>query len=85
MEIHGAVLHADAIVEAQDEMMPGMDHHRWRRSGIAIKAIDEDGKADLNSRLFTDSVNRFFIQVVGGLTLCSFLVLMSKQMVTATL
>ena len=71
LRLEGALMGADAIVETQDERIPGTDKHRLRSSGIAVKAIDEAGRAELDSRLFVTVLNRFVVQLLAPLAICT--------------
>ena len=53
LQIRGALLGADAVVDVQEERLPGFNRTVRRMSGIAIRAVSEDGRSELRSRRFT--------------------------------
>jgi tetratricopeptide (TPR) repeat protein len=58
LQIRGAMIGADAVVEVQKERLPEFGQTVWRFSGTAVRAVDAAGRRELRSRWFASEVAR---------------------------
>jgi tetratricopeptide (TPR) repeat protein len=70
MLIRAAMMGAEAVVESQEDLLPGLRWNSWRVSGQAIRAVDDLGRQQLLSRSFEQQVRTLFPREVL-LLLCS--------------
>jgi serine/threonine-protein kinase len=56
--IPAAMIGADAVVDVQQERLPELGRTVWRKSGMAIRAVDAAGRLELRSRWFAAEVSQ---------------------------
>ena len=56
LAIRAAMMGADAVVDLNVESLPGMVRTERRMSGTAVRAVDEEGRRELNSRWFASQI-----------------------------
>jgi serine/threonine protein kinase/tetratricopeptide (TPR) repeat protein len=69
LQIRAAMIGADAVVDVQQERLPEFRRTVWRRSGMAIRAVDSAGRLELRSRWFATEVSRlslWMLMVIGS-------------------
>ncbi len=76
LQIRGAMIGADAVADIHEEKLPGFLKTERRSSGVAIRAVDHDGRLELKSRWFARQAWR-----IGGWMLLAMLFLAVPQMV----
>jgi serine/threonine protein kinase len=52
LAIRGVMMGADAIVDLQEERLPGAYKTEYRASGTAVRAVDREGRLELKARWF---------------------------------
>jgi prepilin-type processing-associated H-X9-DG protein len=52
LAIRGIMMGADAIVDLQEERLPGAYKTEYRASGTAVRAVDREGRLELKARWF---------------------------------
>jgi serine/threonine protein kinase len=57
LQIRGAMMGADAVVDIQEERLPGFDCTTWRASGIAARAVDHEGRLALITRHLSNEIS----------------------------
>jgi tRNA A-37 threonylcarbamoyl transferase component Bud32 len=68
LQIRAAMMGADAVIDVQEERLPGLGRTLHRRSGLAIRAVDSAGRCELRSRWFATQVSRltsWMLMLVG--------------------
>ena len=68
IQVRAALRGGDAVVEVRTEKVPGLRSHRWRASGIAIRAVDTAGRSQLCEKGFEAVVKSKFPK---ALCICS--------------
>jgi hypothetical protein len=63
---------ADAVVDLHRERLPGFVRTEHRASGMAVRAVDEEGRLELKTRWFSGQIGQVAVimLVVAGLELC---------------
>jgi hypothetical protein len=56
LQIQGAMIGADAVVDVQEEWLHGISRTLLRLSGVAIRAVDELGRNELKARWFASQI-----------------------------
>jgi serine/threonine-protein kinase len=58
LNVRATALGADAVIDLQEERIPGFSRTIWRLSGSAIRSVDSDGRQELRVRWFAAEVGR---------------------------
>jgi hypothetical protein len=58
LQLRAAMMGADAVVDVQEERLPGFWRTVRRASGTAIRAVDQDGRLEVRSRWFAEEASR---------------------------
>ena len=58
LQIRGAMVGADAVVDVRDERLSGFIRSEKRTAGMSLKAVDGDGRAELKYRWFDGEASR---------------------------
>ncbi len=71
LAIRGAMMGADAVVDFNQERLPGFTRTEHRASGLAVRAVDDEGRLELKTRWFSNQIGKVAIimMVVAGLEL----------------
>jgi serine/threonine protein kinase len=72
LAIRGSMMGADAVVDLNLERLPGFWKTEHRASGMAVRAVDDEGRLELKTRWFSSQIGQVAIimLVVVGLELC---------------
>jgi hypothetical protein len=83
LQIRGAMVGADAVVDVQEERLAGFHRTERRVSGASLKAVDGDGRAELKLRWFDGEAARLglWITLTMGLSLIGALAYFAFQVV----
>jgi serine/threonine protein kinase/tetratricopeptide (TPR) repeat protein len=78
LQIRGAMMGADAVADFQEERIVGFSRTERRISGVAIRAVDQEGRLELKARWFASQATQ-----IGNwmLFVLSFMVLGSAALV----
>jgi serine/threonine protein kinase len=57
LAVRGAMMGADAVVDWNDERLPGFTRTEHRASGIAVRTVDDEGRFELKSRWFSSQID----------------------------
>jgi serine/threonine protein kinase len=71
LTVRAAMMGADAVVEVEEERVPGPSRTKWRCSGIAAKASLERGRKGLLDRQFAQELTRVIWKLCPGVLICS--------------
>lgn len=64
LRIIGIAAGADAVVDIQEERLPGFGYSEWRLSGTAVRVVDRSGRAELSPRRFSNAVLKLFGKLI---------------------
>ncbi len=69
LAIRGSMMGADAVVDLNQERLPGLFRTEHRASGMAVRAVDDEGRLELKTRWFSGQIGQVAIVmlVVAGL------------------
>ena len=72
LAIRGSMMGADAVVDLNQERLPGFLKTEHRASGMAVRAVDDEGRLELKTRWFSSQIGQVAIimLVVASLELC---------------
>jgi serine/threonine protein kinase len=76
LAIRGLMMRADAIIDVQEERLPGAFRTEHRASGTAVRAVDREGRLELKARWFdvhARAISRPMVVIMG---LASFFILL---------
>ena len=73
LAIRGSMMGADAVVDLNQERLPGFRKTEHRASGMAVCAVDDEGRLELKTRWFSSQIGQIAIimLVVAGLEVSS--------------
>jgi serine/threonine protein kinase len=83
LAIRGAMMGADAVVDFHQEKLPGFTKTEHRSSGMAVRAVDDEGRLQLKTRWFSNQVGKIAIIMLAVATLellGDFLALLTPEM-----
>ncbi|MGO9921808.1 MAG: serine/threonine-protein kinase, partial [Isosphaeraceae bacterium] len=71
LAIRGSMMGADAVVDLNEERLPGLVKTEHRASGLAVRAVDDEGRVELKTRWFSSQIGQIAIVMlaVAGLEL----------------
>ncbi len=71
LAIRAAMMGADAVVDLNRERLPGFFKTEHRASGMAVRAVDDEGRLELKTRWFSSQIGQIAIVmlVLAGLEL----------------
>jgi serine/threonine-protein kinase len=58
IQVRAAILGADAVIDLQKELLPDFQRGVRRLSGIAVRAVDEVGRFEFQSRWYAERITR---------------------------
>jgi serine/threonine-protein kinase len=58
LQVRAAMIGADAVIDLQKESLPGFQLTVRRLSGTAVRAVDEDGRIEFQSRWYAQRLSR---------------------------
>jgi hypothetical protein len=61
LAIRGSMMGADAVVDFNQERLPGFTRTEHRASGLAVRAVDDEGRLELKTRWFTSQIGKIAI------------------------
>jgi hypothetical protein len=72
LAIRGSMMGADAVVDFEQERLPGLARTDHRASGMAVRAVDDEGRIELKTRWFSSQIGQLakVMLVWAGLELC---------------
>ena len=72
LAIRGSMMGADAVVDLNQERLPGFFKTEHRASGMAVRAVDGEGRLELKTRWFSGQIGQVAIIMlaVAALELC---------------
>jgi hypothetical protein len=73
LAIRGSMMGADAVVDLHQERLPGFWRTEHRASGMAVRAVDDEGRLELKTRWFSGQVGQvaMIMLAVAALELCA--------------
>ncbi len=72
LAIRGSMMGADAVVDLEQERLPGFARTEHRASGMAVRAVDDEGRIELKTRWFSGQIGQIATVMLAwaGLELC---------------
>jgi serine/threonine protein kinase len=64
LKIRAAMMEADAVIDLNTERLPGFVRTEHRASGMAVRAVDDEGRVELKSRWFSAQIARIQIPML---------------------
>ncbi len=64
LKIRAAMMEADAVIDLNTERLPGFIRTEHRASGMAVRAVDDEGRVELKSRWFSAQIARIQIPML---------------------
>ncbi len=61
LAIRGSMMGADAVVDLHHERLPGFVKTEHRASGMAVRAVDDEGRLELKTRWFSTQIGQIAI------------------------
>ncbi len=61
LAIRGSMMGADAVVNLNEERLPGFSKTEHRASGMAVRAVDDEGRLELKTRWFSTQIGQIAI------------------------
>jgi serine/threonine protein kinase len=58
LAIRGSMMGADAVVNLEQERLPGLARTEYRAGGMAVRAVDDDGRLELKTRWFSAQIGQ---------------------------
>jgi len=58
LAIRGSMMGADAVVDLEQERLPGFARTEHRASGMAVRAVDDEGRLELKTRWFSGQIGQ---------------------------
>ena len=69
LAIRGSMMGADAIVDVDQERLPGFTKSEHRATGVAVRAVDDEGRLELKTRWFSSQIGKIAIIMLAVATL----------------
>jgi hypothetical protein len=65
LAIRGAMMGADAVVDLNEERLPGFLKTEHRASGVAVRAVDDEGRLELKTRWFARRISQIAVVMLA--------------------
>jgi serine/threonine protein kinase len=63
--IRGSMMGADAVVDLNQERLPGFTTTEHRASGMAVRAVDDEGRLELKTRWFSSRISQIAVVMLA--------------------